>query len=483
MGRFVLAFALLAAVGAAAPGRANTVVSPRATTVLILRPPNSPPAMVEMLVRLRGELSSAGFGSEIVEGPAAPSAGTPAGPDGTQAWNAAVEQLAARRGAAAVVAIIGDTVPDSVEIWVVDDGTGKALVRRVRLEPTAPRSAHTLAIRAIELLRSTLLEIELARAARDRQNAPRAPVPTTVPLTIRTSGADEEQRRSPHPERFAIELGGSALVSPNGVGPTVLPLGALRLVAALVAGRPSGAGRLRDPHHSGRRGWQRAHIARLRFAWWERAVARGLALATVRVAVLGGAAHGSARRGGRPQRGPGGQSMVLPRRGERRNRRAPVRSLVPVVGRDRAARPTLRGDPLRRRRDRNGSASQFGAHAHRGGLAVKRPLRWVGAVILCTMTAACSRAELDAIVGPASGDAGARDGGPGSCPSTPLPAGDTAQTIQVGGIERSYLLHVPATYDGRKPAPLLVDLHALAGWARRSGSFRPIPRWRIWTAR
>jgi polyhydroxybutyrate depolymerase len=107
---------------------------------------------------------------------------------------------------------------------------------------------------------------------------------------------------------------------------------------------------------------------------------------------------------------------------------------------------------------------------------VKRPLRWA-VVILCAMAAACSRAELDAIVGPASGDAGgAADGGPGSCPATP-PAGDTAQTIQVGGIERSYLLHVPATYDGTKPAPLLVDLHALAGSGpqeRKLSSYPPV---------
>jgi hypothetical protein len=204
VGRFVLAFAVVAALGAAAPGRAGAVVSPRATTVLIIRPPNGPPAIVEMLVRLKGELSSAGFGSEIVEGPAEP--------------------LAARRGVAAVVAIIGDTVPDSVEISVMDDGTGKALVRRVRLDPAAPRSAHTLAIRAIELLRSSLLEIELARAAADGENAPGAPLATSVPPTIRTGGPDEAQRRWPHPGRFAVELGGAALVSPNGVGPTLLPL-------------------------------------------------------------------------------------------------------------------------------------------------------------------------------------------------------------------------------------------------------------------
>jgi polyhydroxybutyrate depolymerase len=104
---------------------------------------------------------------------------------------------------------------------------------------------------------------------------------------------------------------------------------------------------------------------------------------------------------------------------------------------------------------------------------VTRRLRWTGALSLCAIAAACSRAELDAIVGPADGDAGA----PGSCPSTPPPVGDTAQTIQVGGIERSYLLHVPANYDASKPAPLLVDLHALAGSGpqeRKLSSYPPV---------
>ena len=220
----MLAVALLAALGASAAGRGTAVLSPPATTVLIVRPANGPPAIVEMLVRLRGELSSAGFGTEIVEGPAAPSEGTPSPAVGTPEWEAAVEPLAAQRGAAAVVAIIGDTVPESIEIVVMDEGTGQPLVRRVRVDPAAPRSAHTLAIRAIELLRSRLLELELARAARDRQNAPGAPASTTVPLAVRTSNADEAQRPSPQAERFAAEVGGAVLVSPNGVGPTLLPL-------------------------------------------------------------------------------------------------------------------------------------------------------------------------------------------------------------------------------------------------------------------
>jgi len=39
------------------------------------------------------------------------------------------------------------------------------------------------------------------------------------------------------------------------------------------------------------------------------------------------------------------------------------------------------------------------------------------------------------------------------------------QTIQVGSLSRSYVLHVPAAYDGSKPMPLLMDFHPLGGSA------------------
>ena len=48
--------------------------SARAASVIIVRPANSPPVMVETLVRLKGELTSAGFETEIVDGAAAGSA-------------------------------------------------------------------------------------------------------------------------------------------------------------------------------------------------------------------------------------------------------------------------------------------------------------------------------------------------------------------------------------------------------------------------
>jgi hypothetical protein len=180
----------------------------RAASVVIVRPANSPPVMVETLVRLRGELISAGFDTEIVEGPPRTATGDS---------RAELEQLAARRGADAVVAIVGDLSPDSVEVWVVDKVTGKSVVRRVLFDPTATRASTTLAIRAIELLRSSFLEIDLA--ARDRRSEPgaAAPPPTVVRFV-------ETARPERQPERFAVEVGGAAVMSLDGIGPAVLPI-------------------------------------------------------------------------------------------------------------------------------------------------------------------------------------------------------------------------------------------------------------------
>jgi polyhydroxybutyrate depolymerase len=48
-------------------------------------------------------------------------------------------------------------------------------------------------------------------------------------------------------------------------------------------------------------------------------------------------------------------------------------------------------------------------------------------------------------------------------PKTP---GDHAQTIASGGLERHYIVHVPAGYDGRKPMPLVLVLHGAGGSAK-----------------
>jgi hypothetical protein len=206
--RFVLATVASAWLLGVAPTPLASATPARAN-VIIVRPKNVPPVMVETLVRLKGELISAGFEVEIVDDAAE-------GERGGDDARARLERLAAQRGADAVVAIVGDLSPDSVEVWVIDKVTGKSVVRRVPFEPAAARASKTLALRAIELLRSSFLEIDLA--ADDRRSEPGAVPPPAVVRFV------EMERRARHPETIGVEVGGAALMSLDGVGPAVLPV-------------------------------------------------------------------------------------------------------------------------------------------------------------------------------------------------------------------------------------------------------------------
>ena len=183
-------------------------VPARAAVVVMVRPANPPPVMVETLVRLNGELMSVGFETEVVDGPAEDGIG---GRE-SRAW---LEQLAGERGADAVVAIVGDAAPNSVEVWVVDKVTGKSVVRRVPFEASAEHAPETLAIRALELLRSSFLEIDLA--ARERPGEPVAAPPAAVVRFV------EMEKLALRPERFGIGVGGAAVLGAGGVGLAILP--------------------------------------------------------------------------------------------------------------------------------------------------------------------------------------------------------------------------------------------------------------------
>jgi hypothetical protein len=87
---------------------------------------------------------------------------------GRRASNRAVglEQLAAARKADAVVAVLGDETPDSVEVWVVDQVTEKTVVRRIPFKPQSDHAPKTFAIHTLELLRASFLEIDLRLGSR-----------------------------------------------------------------------------------------------------------------------------------------------------------------------------------------------------------------------------------------------------------------------------------------------------------------------------
>jgi polyhydroxybutyrate depolymerase len=61
------------------------------------------------------------------------------------------------------------------------------------------------------------------------------------------------------------------------------------------------------------------------------------------------------------------------------------------------------------------------------------------------------------------------------CPAAALPAGNTTRTVQVGSSSRSYVLHVPATYDGTKQVPLILDFHGMGSSATSESKTSPYP--------
>jgi polyhydroxybutyrate depolymerase len=65
--------------------------------------------------------------------------------------------------------------------------------------------------------------------------------------------------------------------------------------------------------------------------------------------------------------------------------------------------------------------------------------------------------------GSSGGGSGGSGGGGNDCSGKTLAPGDSNRTIRVGAASRSYILHVPSSYGGMTPAPLVLDFHALGG--------------------
>jgi polyhydroxybutyrate depolymerase len=74
-------------------------------------------------------------------------------------------------------------------------------------------------------------------------------------------------------------------------------------------------------------------------------------------------------------------------------------------------------------------------------------------------------------------DGGSRDQGPDSivCSLPMLPTGNTAQTLRVGSANRSYVLHIPPKYDGKKPVPLILDFHGIGSSGASEADDSPYP--------
>jgi hypothetical protein len=180
-----------------------------AATVVVVRPASASPGSTEVMSRLRGELLSLGVDVVIAERHVA---GAP-GPMDPRAW---LEGDASGRAPDAVLDVVGDVAPTAVDSWILEKKSGRAEVSRAALERTADADPGQLAIRAVEVLRSSLLEIDLAARTRG------APAVASAPAAV----AHQETRTSASLDapRFSLEAGAAVLAGLDGVGPALVPI-------------------------------------------------------------------------------------------------------------------------------------------------------------------------------------------------------------------------------------------------------------------
>lgn len=177
------------------------------TLVVIERSPTETGNSAEVINRVRGELLADGFRVEWV---------------GPTSEDDRVLRLT-REGRTAAVAVaaglwLGDEAK-TVELALVDELTGRTLVRRLEIEQA--QAPEVIARRSVEFLRAGLLDflVDSLRSAIFQAGKP-------APLIPRIEPGDAAAR-----SRWAIEVGVGVLGSFEGVAPATMPLARVRFAA------------------------------------------------------------------------------------------------------------------------------------------------------------------------------------------------------------------------------------------------------------
>ncbi len=178
---------------------------------MLVRPAEVDDTIAEALNRMRGELVAEGFDvSEVGTLPQPPP--LPGGAEGPAAdATLATIDLSVEEGA------------DIVDLRVIDQLTNKTVIRRTPVERGASsHTAEVLAVRAVELLRASLLELLLE--SRPSEPAVRAP---NAEATHASKWAAQGLPREREPV-WGVEAGATVLADFGGIPPAVLGLARLR---------------------------------------------------------------------------------------------------------------------------------------------------------------------------------------------------------------------------------------------------------------
>jgi len=189
---------------------------------MIVHPASPSAEMTETVSRLHGEMLAVGLAVTIV----ARTEGS--GPDSTSApaW---MTSLATTRGIDAAIDVIGDAQVDGADIWVFQLAPRPPEITHVPAERAAENVPARLAIRAIDVLRSRLIERELAEASRAATTA-QLPTPGAAPLVA--AGGESVPDRA----RLGVALGAALLSSFAGVGPAIAPVARVELALGRLLG-------------------------------------------------------------------------------------------------------------------------------------------------------------------------------------------------------------------------------------------------------
>lgn len=139
-----------------------------AQRVVLVRPENDNPVLVDAFNRLAAELEIHHFETQVVEQDVGPSP------------SEALAEIAQRSGALASIALVQESEHTSVQVWLADRVSGKTTMRTIDVG-RGPDTSSVLAIRAVDLLRASLQEFEPGeRPPPDVVNVDPRPIPPAV---------------------------------------------------------------------------------------------------------------------------------------------------------------------------------------------------------------------------------------------------------------------------------------------------------------
>jgi hypothetical protein len=124
-----------------------------------------------------------------------------------------LQRLAESTGSIAAIAVVRPAGQIDAQVWVTDRVTGKTLLRRVHFAGDAPDAPAIFALRAVELLRASLLELAEEHPQRGE--------------VIPTRAVREWVMRPPEPEperHYALRAGAGVMAGPGSLGAAFAPM-------------------------------------------------------------------------------------------------------------------------------------------------------------------------------------------------------------------------------------------------------------------